>query len=173
MRDKHQPQHPAEPGFPGGEPTAAPQALPARVAPPVPDVPKPQSPPAVAQAAKATPPPFREVDKPKEDELVLGEKSKPVPEPITKVTLPPPPRPVPVAFWRLRIPLVAATSQSRVQLLPDQLFNEPAHPIPDARLDRVKPGVPSKQRRAVRLRLRAILFHGVVSAGAETPEMVR
>ena len=82
-------------------------------------------------------------------------------------------RPVPVALRRFHIPLVAPASQRRVQLLPDQLLDEPAHPLPDARLDRVKPGVPGKQRRAVRIRLRAILLHGVVSAGAETPEMAR
>ena len=38
-----------------------------------------------------------QVSEPKEDELVIAEKAKPMPEPITKVTLPPPPHPVPVA----------------------------------------------------------------------------
>ncbi|MDQ2803360.1 MAG: transposase, partial [Pseudomonadota bacterium] len=41
-----------------------------------------------------------------------------------------PPRSMPVALGRLRIPLVAATSQRRFQLLPDQLFDEPAHSLP-------------------------------------------
>ena len=79
----------------------------------------------------------------------------------------------PVARRRLRIPLVAPAAQRRFQLLPDQLFDEPAHPLPDARFNRVKPGVPGKQRRAVCFRLRAILLHGVASAGARTPEMAR
>jgi len=47
------------------------------------------------------------------------------------------------------------------------------HPGPEARLNRVTPNVPGKQQRAVRIRLRAILFQGVVSAGARTPDMAR
>src|ERR1700761_5420203 len=60
-------------------------------------------------------------------------------------------------------------AQGLRQLLLQQLLNEPAHPLSDARLDRVKPSVSDKQLRAVRLRPRDILFHGVVSAGAPTP----
>jgi hypothetical protein len=37
----------------------------------------------------------------------------------------------------------------------------------------VKPGLTRKQRRAVRIRLRAVRFHGVVFAGAETQVMAR
>jgi len=44
---------------------------------------------------------------------------------------------------------------------------------PDARLDRVKPGLPSEQHHAVRFRLCINLLHGVVSAGAPTPVMDR
>jgi hypothetical protein len=82
-------------------------------------------------------------------------------------------RPVPVALRITLRPLVPRAAQGRRQLLLQQLLDEPTHPVADARLDRVKPDVPGKQRRAVRFHLRAILFHGVVSAGAETPEMVR
>ena len=64
-------------------------------------------------------------------------------------------------------------TQSRRQLLLQQFLDETAHSVPDARLDRIEPGLPGKQRPAVRIRRRAMLFHGVVSAGAQTPEMAR
>ena len=83
------------------------------------------------------------------------------------------PRPVPVARELALRPLVPRAAQRRRQFLLQQLLDEPAHPLPDARLNRVKPSLPGKQRRAVRLRPRAILFHGVVSTGARTPEMAR
>jgi hypothetical protein len=75
---------------------------------------------------------------------------------------------VPVAL-RLRRPLVPAAAQGLRQLLLQQLLDEPAHPGADSRLDRVKPGLSRERPHAVRLRRRAILFHGVVSAGARTP----
>src|SRR4051794_17395621 len=50
-----------------------------------------------------------------------------------------------------------------------QLLDEPAYAIPDACFDRVEPGLSREQPRAVRNR-RAILCHGVVSAGAPTPD---
>src|SRR3954452_23448628 len=46
-----------------------------------------------------------------------------------------------------------------------QLLDEPAYAIPNACFDRVEPGLSREQPRAVRNR-RAILCHGVVSAGA-------
>jgi len=57
-------------------------------------------------------------------------------------------------------------AQRRRQLLLQQLLDDLAHPTPEARLDRVKPGLPCKQRRAVRLCLCVVPFHGVVCAGA-------
>ncbi len=80
---------------------------------------------------------------------------------------------MPVARRLTLRPLVPRAAQRRRQFLLQQFLDEPAHPIPEARLNRVKPGLPRKQPRAVRLRLCVILFHGVVSTGARTPEMVR
>jgi len=75
---------------------------------------------------------------------------------------------VPVAL-RLRRPLVPAAAQGLRQLLFQQRLDEPAHPGADSCLDRVKPGLSRERPHAVRLRRRAILFHGVVSTGARTP----
>ena len=44
--------------------------------------------------------------------------------------------------------LVPSPSQRGRQLLLDQLFDEAPDPIPDSRLDGVRPGFPQKQRRA-------------------------
>ena len=63
---------------------------------------------------------------------------------------------------------VPPSSQRDGQLLLDQLFDEAPDPIPDPRLDRVRPSFPQKQRRVVHSR-HAIRRHGVISAGATTP----
>ncbi len=66
--------------------------------------------------------------------------------------------------------LMAPASEGPGQLLLDQLLDEAADPFPQPGLDRVEPDRPGGQRRLPR-RGRAILVHGVVSAGARTPAM--
>lgn len=51
--------------------------------------------------------------------------------------------PVTVALGRTRRPLATLGSQRRRQLLPQQFLDEPPHPVPYARLDRVEPGPPA------------------------------
>ena len=58
---------------------------------------------------------------------------------------------------------VASSSQRRGQLLLDQLLNEIPDPIPNTRLERIRPTIPQKQRRLV-CRRRAIRRHGVISS---------
>ena len=60
-----------------------------------------------------------------------------------------------------------------IQLLLEQLLDEPAHPLPDGCLDRVRPSVSPKQRRVVRIRLHAIVPDRAVCASARTPDMAR
>ena len=56
------------------------------------------------------------------------------------------------------------------QLLLEHRLDEPADPVPHARLERVEPGRTIKQ---ARFRRRcAILLHGVISIGAQTPSLV-
>ena len=66
--------------------------------------------------------------------------------------------------------LVPPPSQRGGQFLLDQLFDEAPDPIPDPRLDRVRPGFPQKQLRVV-FHPHAIGCHGVISAGATTPAL--
>jgi hypothetical protein len=68
---------------------------------------------------------------------------------------------------------MSTTAQSGRQFLLKQRLDEAAHPVPDPGLDRIEPGISGKQVGAVHSRCRAILFHGVVSAGATTPVMAR
>ena len=79
---------------------------------------------------------------------------------------------VPVAFGLAQRPLVAATAQGRRQFLFQQLLNEATNAFADAELDRIKPPLAGKQPSVNRVRRRAILFHGVVSAGVPTPVVV-
>ena len=65
---------------------------------------------------------------------------------------------------------VPPPSQRDGQFLLDQLFDEAPDPIPDPRLDRVRPSFPQKQLRVV-FRPHAIGCHGVISAGATTPAL--
>src|SRR3954470_20735810 len=67
---------------------------------------------------------------------------------------------------------VPPSPQGRGQLLLEQLLDEAADPLPQARLDRVEPGLPGEQGRLGRP-LGAILVHGVVSAGVPPPVMAR
>ncbi len=82
-----------------------------------------------------------------------------------------------ISSWRGRdeiYPVIASLirAERRYQHLLQQLLDEPAHLVPDACLDWVKPSLSCKQQRAVRLCFYTILFYGVVFNGAETPEMV-
>jgi hypothetical protein len=67
---------------------------------------------------------------------------------------------------------VAPSPQGRGQLLLEQLLDEAADALPQARLDRVEPGLSGKQGRLGRP-LGAILTHGVVSAGVPSPVMAQ
>src|SRR6267142_4889421 len=68
---------------------------------------------------------------------------------------------------------VARARQCRLELGLDHRLDELAHPIAQAGFDRIKPIVEKMGRRlGCRLqghRLRAIVGHGVVSTGAQTP----
>src|ERR1700720_467804 len=71
---------------------------------------------------------------------------------------------------------VARARQCRIELGLDHRLDEPAHPIAQADLDRIKPIVEKMDRRlGLRLqgcRVRAIAGHGVVSTGAQTPGLL-
>jgi len=71
---------------------------------------------------------------------------------------------------------VAGARQCRLELGLDHRLDELAHPIAQADFDRIKPIVEKMDRRlGLRLqgcRVRAIAGHGVVSAGAQTPELL-
>ena len=80
---------------------------------------------------------------------------------------PAPPHAVPIAVRRSAIAPIARAPESRRQLFLEHPLNEPAHPLPHARLDRIKPRRAIKQ--AASRRRCAILLHGVISLGAPTP----
>jgi hypothetical protein len=67
---------------------------------------------------------------------------------------------------------VAPPTQGLGQLLLEQFLDEVADPFPQARFDRVEPGLPGEQGRLGRP-LGATLVHGVVSAGVPPPVMAR
>src|ERR1700738_2658709 len=71
---------------------------------------------------------------------------------------------------------VAGARQYRLELGLDHRLDELAHPIAQADFDRIKPIVEKMDRRlGLRLqgcRVRAIAGHGVVSTGAQTPELL-
>ena len=67
-------------------------------------------------------------------------------------------------------PAESPPPKRRRQLLLEHGLKETADPLPQARLDRVKPRHAIKQA-AFRRRC-AILLHGVISLGAQTPSLV-
>src|SRR5690348_15086710 len=68
--------------------------------------------------------------------------------------------------------LIARAPERAVQFRLHKILDEPPHPIPDHRLDRIKPGRPEKFRRRVR-QVSAILRHGVISIGVSPPSLAR
>jgi hypothetical protein len=71
------------------------------------------------------------------------------------------------AHRRLGSPAIAWARQDGVKLATNHLFDQPAHPVTDSGLDRIKPiiekvGV-TLGRRLRKLRLRGNARHGVVS----------
>jgi hypothetical protein len=71
---------------------------------------------------------------------------------------------------------VARARECRLQLGFDHRLDELAHPVAQASFDRIKPAVEKRdRRRGFRLpgrRIRAIVNHGVVSTGAQTPGLL-
>jgi hypothetical protein len=81
------------------------------------------------------------------------------------------------AIRMLRAPAIARARQNRIQLAPNHLFDQFANPIPDARLDRIKPIIEKLggniSRWLRKLRLRGNARHGVVSYPALQRRVIR
>jgi hypothetical protein len=89
------------------------------------------------------------------------EPSAPSPERAEQLSLP---GAVAISAGRLAIPPIARSSKSRRQFLLEHHLNKPAHPVPYAGFDQIKPSRPIKQ--AGFRRRCAILLHGEGSKGS-------
>src|SRR5262249_58334395 len=78
------------------------------------------------------------------------------------------------AFFGRCSPLVAPARKRRIQFALQHRFNETADAQPDAGFKRIEPPVPEEKFRPGRTGclLRAMAFHGVISIGAPTPNLL-